>query len=282
MRVLVTGGTGLLGTRLVPCLRDSGFDVMSHGRRDEAEVQADLLSADSTRLMLDSIRPEAIVHLVGATSVDQCEVDPDWAYKVNVLTLRHVVDWIQESSGSQLIYLSTDHVYDGIGKNAEEEVNLRNVYALTKLWAESVAGLVGAAIIRTNFFGRSCSPGRASFTDWVRNVAVRPSDVTLMTDVVFSPLSMETLSSVIRDLLQLGISGVFNAGSQDGMSKRDFALMIAERMGLSLDGSKDGTQQDLTLGARRPTGMAMDSRRLEEQLGSRFLTLQEELDRAEI
>ena len=74
MRVLVTGGTGLLGTRLVPCLRDSGFDVVSHGRRDEADVQADLLSPDSTRLMLDSIQPEAIVHLVGATSVDQCEI----------------------------------------------------------------------------------------------------------------------------------------------------------------------------------------------------------------
>ena len=103
-----------------------------------------------------------------------------------------------------------------------------------------------------------------------------------MTDVVFSPLSMETLSGVIRDLLQLAIPGVFNAGSQDSMSKRDFALVIAERMGLSLDGHRDGTQEDLTLGARRPTGMAMNSRRLEAQLGSRFLTLQEELESAEI
>jgi dTDP-4-dehydrorhamnose reductase len=278
----VTGGTGLLGTRVVPCLREAGFDVMSHGLRDEADVRADLLSRDDTRLMLDSIRPKAVVHLVGATSVDRCEADPDWAYGINVLTLHHVVDWIQESGDSQLIYMSTDHMYDGIGKNSEEDVNLRNVYALTKLWAESAAARVDGTIIRSNFFGRSHSSGRASFTDWVRKAAERPCDVTLMTDVVFSPLSMETLSGVIRDLLRLAIPGVFNAGSQDSMSKRDFALMIAERMGLSLDGSKDGTLQDLTLGARRPTGMAMNSRRLEAKLGSRFLTLREELDSAEI
>jgi dTDP-4-dehydrorhamnose reductase len=283
LRVMVAGSTGLLGPRLVAHLAGLGHEVIGLARGRDADVQTDLTDATAASSAIRSGRPQAFVHLVSATNVDQCERDPDFAYRLNVRTVENVVDGLEAMSDAcHLVYVSTDHLYDAPGDNAEDQLCLRNVYALTKRCAERVASEVGATVLRTNFFGRSHTEGRSSFTDWIREQGAAGRPMTLFTDVEFSPLSIETLCLQIGRVLARPRPGVYNVGSREGMSKSEFARRVAGRLGLSLTGATDGTQADVTLGARRPTGMKMSSRRFEADFEVRMPTLAEEIGSAEL
>jgi dTDP-4-dehydrorhamnose reductase len=282
-RILVTGASGFLGRRLVPFLRERGHHVIAGAQKGDGEVRADLTkTGDAARLLADTT-PETIVHLVAHTNVDQCERDPQAAYALNVTTVANLVDAIRGAKqSSRFVLISTDQVYDAAGDNPETAVMLRNTYALTKLAGERVASEIGGTVLRTNFFGKSHTPGRASFTDWLIGAATAGKDMTLLTDVYFSPLSVETLSAGIARVVERPTSGVFNLGSHAGMSKRDFSHTVATRLGLSLAKAKDGTQDDLRLDARRPKGMMMDSRRFEAAFDMTLPTLESEIQTAEL
>jgi len=281
-KVLVTGGTGLLGSRLSPWLKERGWDVVVQGREHGGDVQCDLTDPSAVQRLIGEVRPAAVVQLVSLTNVDLCERDPHLAYLVNVRSVENIVAALDQVADAHLVHISTDHIYDAPGANREDALMLRNTYALTKLWAERIAMDTPATVLRTNFFGRSHLDWRGSFSDWVAKAMTDPESVTLLTDVMFSPLSIETLSDVITRSLSARPAGIFNAGSREGLSKRDFAHLVAKTLGGSMEGAKDGRQSDLTLDAARPAAMMMDSSKLEAALGITLPTLTKEIETAEL
>jgi len=227
-KVLVTGATGMLGATLIPAMAARGHEVVRHSHSNPAGVQVDLTRRD---LVLDFLRhesPDVIVNLVALTNVDRCEEAIDVASQMNVGVVENLAHWIEkEKPGCHLVQVSTDMVYDGAGPHGEDSVLLRNVYALSKYAGELAASKVGATVLRTNFFGRSACAGRTSFTDWIWTALRHGSPITVFDDVLFSPLSMATLSELICDVIRIKPAGVFNLGSRNGMSKADFALLFA-------------------------------------------------------
>jgi dTDP-4-dehydrorhamnose reductase len=255
--------------------------VVGHGLVPPGQVSADLCDREATATLLNEVRPDAVVHMVAYTSVDGCEEDPDRAFRLNVLTVQNVAAWIDRNPTTRLVQISTDQVYDGPGVHDEEDVTIRNMYAITKYAAELAALRVSGIALRTNFFGRSRTPGRTSFSDWLIEGFRSGRPMTLLADVMWSPLAMPTLAEMILLVLQRGGEGVFNLGSRQGMSKRDFAHALARELGLSVEASRDGTQQDLGLKAVRPTGMLMNCSRFERTYGVTLPTLAEEVRKAE-
>jgi dTDP-4-dehydrorhamnose reductase len=282
MRTLVTGSTGLLGGVLLPCLKAALGEVVGHGLEPPGEVAADLCDRAAAHRLLEDLRPDAIVNLVCLSNVDRCEEDPNLAYRLNVRALENLAAWMEHRSGTRLVQISTDHVYDGPGLHREEDVTIRNTYALTKYAAELAALRAGGACLRTNFFGRSRTKGRASLSDWLIDSLRAGKPVTLFTDVLFSPLSMRRLSEMVVLALRKSLRGVYNVGSREGMSKRDFAHALARRVSLPLANARDGTQKALNLRAVRPAGMLMDVSRFEQAAGVRLPSLQEEIETAEV
>jgi dTDP-4-dehydrorhamnose reductase len=266
----------------VPTLKQAGFEVQTHGLSKGADLTADLSNADDATRCLGQANPDAIVNLVCLSNVDACERDPDLAYRLNVRTLENIGLWLGRNRSVRLLHLSTDQVYDSPAPNPEENVVLRNYYAFSKYASEQVALRAGGLVIRTNFFGRSHTEGKKSFSDWIRESLSSGASVTLFTDVLFSPLSMGTLSAVISEVLPKMRHGVINVGSRDGMSKRDFAHRLATRLGLSTASARDGLSTDVSLVARRPTGMIMDCTKFEREFGIALPTLEDEILHAEV
>lgn len=282
MKILVAGSTGLLGGRLLPSLREKGVKVIGHGMSKSADVSTDLSSSLAARNMLDEWLPDIVIHLVCLSNVDTCEKDPNQAYRLNVCCLENMIPWFLDHPMTRLVHISTDMVYDGPGIHAEECITLKNTYALTKYMSELVARRVNGVVLRTNFFGHSHTKGKVSFSDWLISSFQRQLPITLFTDVMFNPLSMEKLSEMIFLVAQSKVTGVYNIGSHGGMSKRDFAHRIASRLGLSLESAKDGVISDSHLRAVRPTGMLMDVTRFENTFKVSLPTLEEEIERAEL
>jgi dTDP-4-dehydrorhamnose reductase len=281
-KILLLGATGMLGSTLTPFIESRGYEV-THGRVDgTASYRADLDSIHETNLMLDSVNPDVIVNLIGLTDVDRCEAKPNEAYQVNVLILEHVTSWVRHRGKKcHLIHISTDQVYDGHGLHEEGNVTLSNYYAFSKYAGELAAKRVPSTILRTNFFGHSNCSKRVSLTDWLFRELSNGEAIQVFDDVLFSPLTMNTLSEMIERVIQQKPIGVFNLGSHVGMSKADFAFLFANALGLPTAKMARTTTDEVNfLKTYRPKDMRMDCAKFENAIGIKLPALKDEIERS--
>ena len=286
MRILVAGASGLLGHALVPALLAGGHEVVAHGNRKGLDVSGDLTDRAVAHRLLAGVQPDAIVNLVALTNVDQCEKEPDAAFRLNVRVVENLVDGaggVKETetaakgSGPFFVQISTDQVYDGPGPHAEGAERILNTYALSKYAGELAALRANACVLRTNFFGPSALEGRPSFSDWLIGMFRSKKPFTGFDDVLFNPLSMHTLCAMILRVLDARRGGLYNLGAREGFSKAEFGARIAQRFGLDASNMKRGRSSDVQLGAPRPTDMRTDCGRFEKDFGVTLPTLQQEI-----
>ena len=277
-RILVTGAQGLLGCTLVPYLIVRGHEVFRHSRKGIGDVRADLSDADQVNSALNKVMPEVVVNLAACTNVDECERYPNVAYLANVRIVENLVAWIRRSgSGCHLVHISTDQLYDGNGQHKESDIKITNYYGFSKYAGELAAAMTASTVLRTNFFGPSLCNSRSSYSDWLVESLTQQKAITVFDDICFSPLSLRCLVEQLEMVVMQRRPGVFNLGSKEGMSKADFAFMIAKVLGFKTNQLIRGTSGDVQLIARRPKNMRMDSSRFEKIFGVELPTLMDEI-----
>ena len=282
-KILILGSSGLLGSTLVPYLKSRGYNVVSHsrGRTSATDIVFDLEIQFETVANLSKIQPDTIINLVGLTSVELCELYPNLAYSVNTKTVENIVSWIKEyRKNCHLIHISTDHVYDGAGPHAELNITLTNTYAMTKYASELSATQANASIIRTNFVGKSMVSNRESLTDWVFSSLKVHKSVEVLDDVLFSPLSLDSISGVIEKFIGRDERGTFNAGSRQGLSKAEFDFLFAQKLNLNTSFmNKVSCKEAAFLKAYRPKDMRMNCIKLEETFKLKLPLLTDEIEK---
>jgi dTDP-4-dehydrorhamnose reductase len=265
-KILIAGGSGLLGPYLVQEMRGSGnVATVSLSRGD---LICDLTSRPQTRELVASCRPHIVINAVGCPFPDACEGDPAMAYAVNRDVVANLVS-AMDGTGF-FVQISTDHLYpDVIGPHAEKSVGPVNVYAASKLAGE-VAALKhpNPLVLRANFFGPSRSPHRKSFSDFFIDALRARKRIKGFSDIEFSPLHLETLARVLGQLVSERITGVYNLGSRHGMTKAAFILAGADRLGLDRSLVEVVESDAFSFKARRPRDMRMDVSRIESVLGT--------------
>lgn len=111
MKLLVTGGTGFLGTHLVPRLLEAGHEVRIIGRTkpslagmERAEfVQGDLKDREAVRRALQGV--EAVYHLAGLVSFQ--DKDARRMYELHVDATRELLRDVREAGVKRFILAST-------------------------------------------------------------------------------------------------------------------------------------------------------------------------------
>lgn len=274
-KVFIAGSTGLLGRHLVAKLKSTAT-VFAHGHNQNAEFRANLIDADETKILLDSIDPEIVINLVALTNVDDCEKQHQRAYDLNIGVPQNLAQWCK-ARNRVLIHISSDQLYDGPPCAKEHQVKVLNNYALTKFAGELPVLWADGIVLRTNFFGTSLSTERASFSDWLRSSFQNNSAINLFNDVFFSPLQMETLCTCIEKVLFSPTPGVYNLGSHDGMSKEEFARIFAKSLGYQTINATSVSFKDVKLLAQRPSEMRMDVSKFEAVFGIQLPSLADEI-----
>ena len=110
MRVLVTGGCGMLGREVIAAL-DGKHQVIPTDVLPGCEA----LDITDTNVVFDAInrfRPDMVIHCAAMTNVDGCERDPDSAYKINAVGTWNLA-CACASIDCAIAYVSTDYVFDG-------------------------------------------------------------------------------------------------------------------------------------------------------------------------
>jgi dTDP-4-dehydrorhamnose reductase len=226
--------------------------------------------------LIASARPDVVVHCAAMTDVDDCQTDPIRAMALNAGTVENLAASLPDKS--RLIYISTDQVYpDTPGPHRENETQPLNIYGASKLRGEEMAlRRDNSLVLRVNFFGPSKTLGRSSLSDWLVFSFSAGNPITLYTDSLFSPLHLETLAAAIVDATRAQLTGIFNLGCRDGMSKCDFSLAVAAHLGLPSDTATPGPSK---LVATRAKDLRMDVSRIEKALGRAMPTLAQEVAR---
>lgn len=277
--ILITGASGLLGSNLTPYLRSCGYSVKTLSRTKKTDEQADLTDVLQVFSVLNKAKPDIIINLAALTNVDTCEENPQLAYLYNVHIVENLTRWIIEVGNScHLVQLSTDHVYDGLGPHKENDVNLTNYYGFSKYAGELVASSVNSTILRTNFFGPSECIGRESLSDWIVKALKNNEKITVFSDVNFSPLSLKTLVELIGLVISKQPNGLFNLGSQEGLSKADFAVSLANTLSLPIHNLAKDMSSSIKLKTYRPKDMSMNSSLFESVFEIALPTLKNEIE----
>lgn len=275
-KILVTGSTGLFGSSLILILKKYNYIVFLHSKAHAKTYMSDLSDEIKTFEILDQINPDIIINLAALTDVELCEKSINLAYSINTKIVENISNWIlYRKNNSYLIQFSTDHLYDGKLLNPETNINIKNNYAFSKYAGELAAKRVKSLILRTNFFGKSESISRKSFTDWIFESLKNYEFINTYDDVFFNPLSIKELIKYVLLAIENNLFGVYNLGSRNGMSKADFTLSFASYLNLAVDKIRRVNYINTSSTVIRPLDMRMDCSKFEKDLNIKLPDLNE-------
>tara|TARA_Y100001963_G_scaffold148062_1_gene225299 strand:+ start:3123 stop:3824 length:702 start_codon:yes stop_codon:yes gene_type:complete len=149
MKLLMTGGSGLLGTHIQKELKKTNLihlDAPSH-------KDFDVNNLSLIRNYLDKHTPDTLIHCAAVAKFKVVETIPEKAIETNIIGTSNITIACMERD-IKLIYISTDHVFDGKkgNYNINDKINPQSKYAKTKAAGELAASIYNnSLIIRTSF-----------------------------------------------------------------------------------------------------------------------------------
>jgi dTDP-4-dehydrorhamnose reductase len=229
MRLLVTGGAGMLGQAVAAAATRLGHDVIALPR-----AGLDITDADHVRRVIAAAEPRAVVNCAAWTDVDGAETAEAAATAVNGAGAGNVARAAAEN-GARVVHVSTDYVFDGAKTTPwveSDAVAPLGAYGRSKLAGErEVAAADGEhAIVRSAWlFGA----GGRNFVDTMLAVAEERDEVTVVTDQVGSPTWTGHLAEALVELAERrGDIGIFHAAGAGACSWYELAVEVFARAGV--------------------------------------------------
>ena len=232
MKILITGGKGMLGRTLQKELSEHEI------------VVADLPEWDITRdselvAQVGAAQPDLIVHCAAMTKVDDCEAKRDLAFKLNEEGSRNVA-LAAKACGARLIAISTDYVFSGEPPRepwAWSETDIprpRTVYGASKFAGEQMIQMIlpEAVILRIAWLYGSGGP---SFVHTMAKLGAQEgAPLKVVNDQRGNPTSTKTVADVIRFLLMKPeVSGIVHGTCEDQCTWYDLTVELFRLLGLT-------------------------------------------------
>ncbi len=235
MKLLIFGGTGMLGHTLVRTMSNyfdvlatirGGFDSVAHlGIFDEGRTieNVDATQIDTVERAFDIAQPEIVINSIGLIKHKLAESEPSETIYLNSTFPQHLAR-ISRDRGARLISISTDCVYDGRKGNYSEDdlPNASDLYGTSKVGGEVNDGR--ALVIRTSIIGRELSPGH-SIVEWF--LKHRGGRIDGFTKAIYSGFPAHILSDIISDIIRnhSDLTGLYHISS-DPISKFDLLRLL--------------------------------------------------------
>ena len=273
--ILVTGASGLLGASLLSLAREQGRKVAGVYHRHPMHMDGvkflagDLTDEAVVSRIFEQLRPASVVHCAAVTDVDWCEEHPDEAYRINAMVPATIAA-ISSRNNVQLLYISTDSVFDGLrGNYAETDVPQPvNVYAKSKLQGERevLRENTSAAIARVNLYGWNAQ-NKQSLAEWVLQQLTFGKPVPGFSDVFFCPILANDVAEITLAMLDQKLTGLYHVVGSQSVSKFEFARQVASLFGLDPAQVTPARAADARLRAQRPRNTSLNTDKVCAALG---------------
>lgn len=259
--ILVTGGFGYLGGRIVRYLSEAGARVRVTTRRPPAahphwaagiDLAMEPVDQAGWASVLEGVG--AVVHLAAANEIF-CAADPAASIEPNVTAVVRLLEAARIAKVRRLLYMSTAHVYGAPLEGTIDEARLPrpiHPYAITHRAAEDFVlaahdqrWLDGIVMRLSNGFGAPADPAVDRWSLLVndlcrqavveRRLVMRSSGLQRRDFVTLTDVARAVGHLLALPRTELG-GGLFNVGGAYAPTVHEMACLVAERAKVVLGG----------------------------------------------
>lgn len=238
MRILVTGGGGFLGTKLLHVLsRKYGTNGTQFSKDLDKHVHLDITDRKQTETCINETKPDIVIHTAAIPDPDFCEKNKDKAFSINVKGTENLVLAVKKIN-AKLIYISTSYVFDGEKGNYKDDDDPKpvNYYGVTKLEGENIIKkyLKDYLILRIpKIYGFNSENDKLNFVTKVINKLKKNEKIYLDNEKIKCPTLIDDVAQVINKLIENNYKGVYHFSSGEIITDYNWALKIADFYGVN-------------------------------------------------
>jgi dTDP-4-dehydrorhamnose reductase len=278
-RILITGITSIHGWPVYQKLKaivcpDSLFGIRPPDMlipKDEQVASICITDRDKLLCLRDAFRPTHIIHAAGVCDLDVGELNPQFAYDINVQGARNIVSIFSESC--YIMYLSSDLVYSGNtndthGYSESDLPDPVSIVGKTYVQAEQeIARSKRYSIIRMGLPMGDSIQGKKGAVDFIRNRLSRGLPMSLFYDEYRSCIGCEDLACAVTSLLSSEAQGLFHLGGPQAVSLYEIGERILKRGNYDPKALRRLSRADEVNGPPRIGNVHLNSRKAERFLG---------------
>jgi dTDP-4-dehydrorhamnose reductase len=272
MRVLVVGGSGLLGRELVCQARAAGHQVTATYHRGPSDLGGvewralDVRHGHDVAALTTGVRPEVVINAAYRQA--------DWTTTADGAA--HVAA-AAAAVGARVVQVSSDVVFSGAAVEYDETCVPDPItpYGAAKAAAETaVRALAPTAVIaRTSLI---IGDGGSPHEHLVHALATGRAAGVLFTDDVRCPVHVADLAAALLELAASRYTGIHHVAGADAVSRHQLGLLIVRRD--RLDGALLRTGRRAGTGLPGPIDVRLDSTMTQRRLTTRLRGAWEFLD----
>ena len=287
MRLLITGGSGLLGSKIAEIAVKKDYEVYSgyhaHKTKFGIPIKFDICDEIVLNKIFRKIKPEIVVHAAALTNVDKCEENKELAWEVNVNGTRNIAK-LSQKYRAFLIHVSTDYVFSGekgLYKETDEP-NPINHYGITKLEGENIVKTVTNewCIVRPSvIYGSTPAAGKVNFALWVLEKLKHEEPINIITDQFISPTLNTNLAEMILEVAERRLTGIYHLAGATPINRYNFATLIAETFKLNKNLISPTTSEKMKWIAKRPRDTSLNVNKAYKKLKNKPLKINEALNK---
>jgi len=287
MRLLITGGSGLLGSKTTSISVRKRYETYSgyndHEATNGTPVKLDICDKREVDKAFEKAKPDAVIHAAALTNVDKCEENNELARRVNIGGTKNIIE-AAEQIKAFLVYVSTDYVFSGEEGPYKEtdEPNPVNNYGLTKLGGEKIvtSSNLEWCIARSSvIYGSTPAAGKDNFVLWVLNKLGNEEPLRIITDQRVSPTMNTSLAEMTLEILERRLTGVYHLAGATPLNRYEFARLIAETFQLDEGLIAPARSSEMKWLAKRPQDSSLNVEKASKTLDNKPLKIREALNR---
>jgi dTDP-4-dehydrorhamnose reductase len=267
-KYLIIGSNGLLGTEIKKILPKRETILVA---RNKSDYNLNLENFDKLEKLFENQKFSYVINTAAITDLNLCEIKKNKCKKINYLLPLKLND-LSKKLKFKLIQISTDQVYVSKNKRKNKEIDKTsyvNYYSKMKYLSEKkLKRNKNTLIVRTNFTGFK-ENGINTFISWLDQSILNKRKINLFNDLFCSTIDSKTCARLIVKLINLNKSGIFNLGTRDSLTKKEFAILYANKLKKKIHYKEISAK---TLKLKRPLNLKLDTKKIEKALGIKMIT----------
>ena len=287
MKVLITGGSGVIGWDLSKAFLHDGYKVFCtflsnrHFVNGCIPYELDVSNKEATINLIKKIKPDLVVHTSAVTDIDLCETNHELSYRINVHGTKNIV-YACKKVDSKLIFISTSAVFDSSKKIfvEDDKTNALNYYGLTKLLGENAVTSSGIDFIILRTDQPYCWVQEWHKKNTVIRVLEKLNVNTIVKEIVDwynNPTFVDNFSEATLELVRMGKNGIYHLVGSDYVSRYEWALKIAEFFNKEKNLIQPMNSEELTLPARR-ANVNLSNQKVQKETSIKMFSIEEGLN----
>ena len=258
MKILVIGGSGVIGFKLVEYFskvkKDIEFTYLTNKPNFPKGHSLDITQRNSTIELITKVNPDVVIHTV-ALAMDLCETNTKLADSIHVNGTEYVIVGCK-IAGSEMVYLSTSAVFDGKKQQyfEDDQTSPTSYYGVTKFKAEQlvIKSNLPYLILRTD--QPYCWIESWQHTNSVLRVIDNLQSGKVLKEIkdwYNTPTYVPDFVCVTEKLIDDNMTGIFHVVGSDFVNRYNMSLKVAEVFSLDKNMIEPITSETLALPAKR-------------------------------